>query len=89
MIVHSDKSFLKDITKLTDEKIKSQIRVVIDDLREAENIMSIANIKKLSGYKNFYRIRVGNYRIGFELNSPDEIILIRFLHRKDIYQKWP
>ncbi|WP_202807006.1 type II toxin-antitoxin system RelE family toxin [Planktothrix agardhii] len=46
------------------------------------------HLKKLQGYDTFYRIRLGNYRIGIELNE-DTIIFTRFLHRKDIYKFFP
>jgi len=42
----------------------------------------------MTGYKNAYRIRLGNYRIGF-LMIADELILNRVLHRKDIYDYFP
>jgi mRNA interferase RelE/StbE len=89
MIVQSDKSFIKDLQKIQDQKVKSQILNIIDELESASNFSLIKNVKKLSGYKKFYRIRIGNYRIAVELNSPEELILIRVLHRKEMYQKWP
>jgi mRNA interferase RelE/StbE len=89
MIVQSDKSFIKDLQKIQDQKTKSQILDLIDELESASNFSLIKNVKKLSGYKKFYRIRIGNYRIGVELNNPEELILIRVLHRKEMYQKWP
>jgi mRNA interferase RelE/StbE len=42
----------------------------------------------MQGYDNFYRIRLGEYRIGIELVD-DEIIFTRFLHRKDVYKYFP
>jgi mRNA-degrading endonuclease RelE of RelBE toxin-antitoxin system len=36
-----------------------------------------------------YRIRLGDFRIGLEHVADNEIILIRFLHRKEIYKRWP
>jgi mRNA-degrading endonuclease RelE of RelBE toxin-antitoxin system len=42
----------------------------------------------MTGYKNAYRIRLGNYRIGF-LMIADELILNRVLYRKDIYDYFP
>lgn len=45
------------------------------------------NIKKLTGTKeDFYRLRVGNYRIVFKKEEKDLIIIIiRIGHRKEIY----
>lgn len=88
MIVKIDKTFQKDVSKINDAKIKLAIAAVIETIQTSENISSIANLKKLSGYKEFYRIRLGSYGVGIRYNSDQEIVLIRFLHRKDIYQRW-
>jgi mRNA interferase RelE/StbE len=42
----------------------------------------------MKGYTNFYRIKTGDYRIGFEYKD-GEIIIYRVLHRKDIYKYFP
>lgn len=46
------------------------------------------NIKKLTGTKeDYYRLRVGSYRIIYEKRDKELIILIiRIGHRKEIYQ---
>jgi mRNA interferase RelE/StbE len=43
----------------------------------------------MKGHPRFYRIRVGDYRVGFELTGPNEILLILVAHRKDIYKRFP
>jgi len=43
--------------------------------------------KKLSGYEDVYRIRIGDYRVIYEIH--DEIILVKVLkigHRRDVYR---
>ncbi len=89
MIVRIDKSFQKDISKINDAKIKSAVAEIIESIRKSESLFAIANLKKLTGYKDFYRIKSGNYRIGLEYTKDHEVILIRFLDRKEIYRKWP
>ncbi len=89
MIVRTDKSFVKDIGKINDAKLKENLAEVIESVQKAENLSSIANLKKLTGFKDCYRIKMGNYRIGLEYTKNHEVILIRFLDRKDIYKKWP
>ncbi len=44
------------------------------------------DIKKLQGYKNHYRIRIGEYRILFELEKPRRIIVYAILPRKKAYK---
>lgn len=40
------------------------------------------------GYESFYRIRIGDYRIGIEIIN-EVITFITIFHRKDIYNKFP
>jgi mRNA interferase RelE/StbE len=54
----------------------------------ANTVSDIVNIKKLSGFKYHYRIRIGNYRVGIVIKN-NEVIFERFLHRKDIYKYYP
>jgi mRNA interferase RelE/StbE len=48
----------------------------------------LADCKKLTGYKTAYRIRMGQYRIGFYYEHKT-IELVRILHRKEIYRYFP
>jgi mRNA interferase RelE/StbE len=42
---------------------------------------------KLKGYKNEYRIRVGDYRVRYEVRDQESIVvLLRCKHRKDVYR---
>ncbi|RJS86660.1 type II toxin-antitoxin system RelE/ParE family toxin [Candidatus Bathyarchaeota archaeon] len=43
------------------------------------------NIKKLRGYRNHYRLRIGEYRILFEFVRPRRIIVYAILHRRRAY----
>jgi mRNA-degrading endonuclease RelE of RelBE toxin-antitoxin system len=33
-------------------------------VEKADNLQDIPNVKKLKGYEEFYRIRVGRFRVG-------------------------
>jgi mRNA interferase RelE/StbE len=48
----------------------------------------IIHVKKLKGSEDYYRIRIGNYRVGIIL-ADDTVIFVRFLHRRDIYRYFP
>lgn len=48
----------------------------------------MTNLKKLKGGGNYYRIRVGEYRIGIIVEG-DAITFVRCLHRKEIYRYFP
>ncbi len=87
MKVIADKSFQKDILKL-DAAAKNQISKLIIQLNQTTSINEIPNFKKIKGFKNAYRIRLGNYRIGIRMDG-ETVLLIRILHRKDIYRYFP
>jgi mRNA interferase RelE/StbE len=81
-------SFNKEILKIKDKNLKEKIADIIDEIENAQSITEIRNLKKLTGYKYHYRIRVGDYRIGIYFNN-NKLELARFMHRKDIYKYFP
>ncbi|MCK9597343.1 type II toxin-antitoxin system RelE/ParE family toxin [Candidatus Pacearchaeota archaeon] len=74
---------LKSIEKL-DNSISSRIFKKIEELKEG---FTGKDIKCLKGEKDTYRLRVGDYRVIFELRGNLITILI-IGHRKNIYEKF-
>ena len=66
MIVEFDKSFSKSLDKVKDSTILQKTEKTILELEKAYSLKDVKNLKKLSGFKNYYRIRLGDYRIGIE-----------------------
>ena len=89
MIVRFDKSFLKSLGKINSQSIKKRVVEVIEDLEKASSLHQVKSVKKLQGFKNYYRVRIGDYRLGFELTDNMIILIILISHRKDIYRKFP
>ena len=89
MIVEFDKSFLKSLEKINDKLLLLRIEKTISKLEKSSSITEIPSLKKLSGFKGYYRYRLGAYRIGIELISDNIIRLILVEHRKDIYDSFP
>ena len=81
-------SFAKDLQKLKGGKIKEQVGKVIEQVEGADDLQSLGNLKKLHGGDNYYRIKMGDYRIGLIVEK-DVIVFVRLLHRKDIYRYFP
>jgi mRNA interferase RelE/StbE len=88
MIVEFDKSFGKSIEKLKDQTVLAKIKKLILKMETATSITEITGVKKLSGHKTYYRIRIGDYRMGFE-KIGERIRLIVIANRKDIYSIFP
>lgn len=89
MIVSFDRSFQKSLDKIHDPLIARQVEKLIQKILVITSIRQLPQAKKLQGFSVYYRIRIGNYRIGCVLNNPSEIIFITIADRKDIYKKFP
>ncbi|GGB15784.1 type II toxin-antitoxin system RelE family toxin [Puia dinghuensis] len=87
MNIEIRKSFEKDALRLP-APMQVQLSKLIETLIQAKQLSEISSCKKLSGYKNAYRIRMGTYRIGF-LFEKETIELVRVLGRKEIYRYFP
>lgn len=81
MKIELRKSAIKDLKSIS-EPYKTQIHNKILELRSFPNIQ---NIKKLTNFEPAYRLRVGNYRILFDVLD-DIIIIGRVLHRQKSYK---
>ncbi len=88
MTVKIDKSYEKDTDKIRDQKLLLRIAEVIDGIKTCNKTEEIKNLKKLKGGNEYYRIKIGDYRIGIIIKT-QEIIFVRFLHRKEIYRYFP
>ena len=88
MLVTVKKSFNKDIEKIKDKKLALKIQEILDSLQNVETITAFSNTKKIKGSANAYRIRIGDYRLGFFLNE-NKVELTVFAHRKDMYKFFP
>lgn len=60
MIVEFDKSFYKSLNKIADKSIFSRILKAIELLEASNSLDEISNIKKLVGFKFYYRYRIGD-----------------------------
>ena len=80
-------TFEKRFQKVLDKKTQKQAAKAIRTLEhDPFGLTRIANIKKLKGQNNIYRLRVGDFRIFYEIDkSKKEVILLTVEHRKDCY----
>jgi mRNA interferase RelE/StbE len=89
MKIEYSAQFLKDLKKLKNTAIYLPIkRLCFEELPQYETLLTVKNMKKIRGYQHYYRIRVGDYRIGMK-DEGDMIVLMRVMHRKDIYRAFP
>ena len=57
-------------------------------MKEVSHLDELQSLKRMTGHPSAYRIRIGNYRLGFYYES-EEITLARCLKRSDIYKVFP
>ncbi len=89
MIVEFDKSFEKSISRLKDKLLAEKVEKLIDALEKAESLSQIGQVKKLAGFKTYYRFKLSDYRLGFEKIDDNTIRFIILAHRKDVYKIFP
>jgi len=84
------KTFLKDLEQVIEPR-KRDVKTFLEQLaNDPACLETLTHIKKLRSKKkgNFFRIRFGDYRLGYEQRT-DELILYRILHRREIYRYFP
>ncbi len=89
MTVEFDKSFERSLRRIHSQAVLSRLKQIVLQIETTSFLSEIPNIKKLTGFSNYYRIRVGDYRIGFEVVDATTIRFILIAHRRDIYKLFP
>lgn len=89
MNLEFDRSFEKAVRKLKDASVKTRLSKVIANADRAESLSDIPDLKKMRGFVSYYRIRIGEYRVGVEVIDSDTLRFITVAHRKDIYSVFP
>jgi mRNA interferase RelE/StbE len=58
-------SFDSDLSVIADTGLLRRIRKVIEQVELAKTFQQIPNLKRLESSGKYYRIRLGEYRLGF------------------------
>ena len=85
------KQYLKDLRKVP-KSVFVEADSIIDKLKLAKSLdKSGVDYKKMQSQgksKNYYRIRIGSWRMGIELKMPS-VVVIAILSRGEIYKYFP
>ncbi|MEG4284371.1 type II toxin-antitoxin system RelE/ParE family toxin [Microcoleus sp. A006_D1] len=82
-------------TIITPKAVQKQLDALPDDVYEriAVKVQQLAEnprpdgVVKLKGYENEYRIRIGDYRVRYEIEDQElRILLLQCKHRKEVYR---
>ncbi|MEW5988863.1 MAG: type II toxin-antitoxin system RelE/ParE family toxin [Chloroflexota bacterium] len=82
------RSFARDLKQIRDKALLKRVREIIEQVEQANVLGELSNVKKLEGSDLYFRIRVGDYRLGLLIEG-DTVTFVRFLHRKDVYRYFP
>ena len=88
MKVEPGHGFTRDLRRIRSFELRQRVLRKIDELEAASAITEVTGVVKMTGEGPYYRIRIGDYRLGLAV-AGDEAILLRFLHRSEIYQFFP
>jgi len=67
LICYYKKTFLKDLSEVPARYRKRMEKLVFEDIPACDEIPGTIDIRKIQSYSDYYRIRIGDYRIGCEI----------------------
>ena len=82
--VEISKSADRDIHKIERKSIKP----IFEAIKELSENPYPTQSKKLKGAEDSYRLRVGSYRVLYEINKKEKCVVVYHIrHRRDAYKK--
>ena len=88
MNVRFKASFAKDLRALKDKALLERIKELIANVEAAQTLAEVSNLKKLRGGGGYYRVRIGDYRVGLATEE-GVVVFVRVLHRREVYRYFP
>ena len=74
------------ITKTAEKSIKRLNEHIKSKIISGIKKLPFGDIKKLKGYENYYRLRIGDYRILYMINDMS-LVIVDVLPRGEAYKK--
>jgi len=81
-------SFVKDLKSIKSKRVLEAVAELIETVERADNLKAIPDLKKLKVKGNYYRVRLGEHRVGVTVGK-GRITFVRCLDRKEIYRYFP
>ncbi|WP_319379907.1 type II toxin-antitoxin system RelE/ParE family toxin [Thiomicrorhabdus sp.] len=79
--VEWEKKALKQLMKLKNKIMANKIRLAVKD--ELPEFQKSKNVKALKNHDYEYRLRVGDFRVFFNVNDEIEIVFIEEVKKRD------
>jgi len=89
MKVEFSKVFDKQTSRIHDKIILKRIGTVIKKIMDSNSLQEVSNIKPIKGFPGYYRIRLGQYRLGISLEG--DTVWFHFFGKRNesTYKKFP
>jgi len=81
-------SFSADLRALKDISLLDRLQSLVASVESAKSLSEIPKLKKLRGGSAYYRVRLGDYRVGLAVEE-NAVVFVRVLHRRDVYRYFP
>ena len=82
-------TFLKDFKRLP-KAVQGRVKQIAFGEEILHDPFLGGKTQKLRGYRDYYKIRIGDYRIGLRLDFEQRVVEFRrVLHRSRVYRKFP
>ena len=88
MEIRHHRRFERDLRRIRDPDLIRRVEQSIEELEAAASIAEVRNVERVKGREHHYRARIGDYRLGFALEG-STAVLLRFMHRREIYRSFP
>lgn len=88
MEIRFEKKFFKQLSKIKDRKTAIAVKEAIVNVEKATSVSDIKHLKKLVSYKNAFRIKVQDFRIGIIIEN-DTVDFVCLMDRKEVYKYFP
>ena len=83
-------AFLRDLARLPQPVRTDVERFAFNEFPTASNPFAMPGMEKMSGAKDCYKIRFGDFRVGIKVDKRSRAVeLQRVLNRRDIYRHFP
>lgn len=88
MEVRYGSRFNRDLARTRNRDVLRRVERIIAELKAASDVREIRNVRRVAGQGRRYRIRLGDYRLGFEI-AEGAATLLRIGHRREFYRDFP
>ena len=88
MYIEVRRSFTHDLNRIRDDSLRARVQDKISEMEAANSLSDVTGVESVRLARRGYRIRIGRYRMGIFVRG-DQVTLVRFQHRSEIYRNFP